>query len=159
MNAKVRLKKRFLFPLLLVPTLAVGALTVGYSMDWRTVDSGGITFASGGDYRLGATAGQPDPGILTGGNYRLTGGFWVSHSGGGCIRNPAWLCNGDVDGDGAVNPVDGGLVQANFCLASACTDEQLCQYDMDCDGQINPVDSGIVQSLFGTCDAPRDVCP
>ena len=29
---------------------------------------------------------------------------------------------------------------------------------MDCDGQINPVDSGIVQSLFGTCEAPRDVC-
>ena len=35
----------------------------------------------------------------------------------------------------------------------------LCNYDLDCDGQINPVDSGIVQSLFGTCTAPRDVCP
>ncbi len=32
-------------------------------------------------------------------------------------------------------------------------------YDIDCDGQINPVDSGIVQSLFGTCEAPREVCP
>ena len=35
----------------------------------------------------------------------------------------------------------------------------LCQYDVDGDGQINPVDSGIVQSLFGTCEAPRGVCP
>jgi len=38
-------------------------------------------------------------------------------------------------------------------------EKDLCQYDIDCDGQINPVDSGIVQSLFGTCDAPPDVCP
>jgi hypothetical protein len=74
----------------------------------------------------------------------------------GCVRAPAWVCDGDVDGDGQVNPVDSGLVQAAF----GSSDEQdLCNYDMDCDGQINPVDSGIVQSLFGTCDAPRDVCP
>ena len=45
---------------------------------------------------------------------------------------------------GQVNPVDSGLIQANF----GSTDEALlCQYDVDCDGQINPVDSGIVQSL------------
>ena len=30
---------------------------------------------------------------------------------------------------------------------------------MGCNGQIDQVGSGIVQSLFGTCDAPRDVCP
>jgi hypothetical protein len=75
--------------------------------------------------------------------------------GGGCIRNPEWQCDGDVDGDGQVNPVDSGLVQANF----GSNDEQaLCNYDMDCDGQINPVDSGIVQALFGSCNAPRDEC-
>jgi hypothetical protein len=75
--------------------------------------------------------------------------------GGGCTRNPVWVCDGDTDGDGQVNPVDSGLVQANF----GSTDEQdLCNYDVDCDGQINPVDSGIVQSLFGTCNAPRAEC-
>jgi hypothetical protein len=75
---------------------------------------------------------------------------------GGCVRNPEWVCDGDVDGDGQVNPVDSGLVQAAF----GSTDEQdVCNYDVDCDGQINPVDSGIVQSLFGTCEAPRNVCP
>jgi hypothetical protein len=76
-----------------------------------------------------------------------------------CTRDPAWQCDGDVDGDGQVNPVDAGLVQSAFCTAETCTPENLCQYDMDCDNQINPVDAGIVQSLFGTCDAPRDVCP
>ena len=73
-----------------------------------------------------------------------------------CIRDPEWLCDGDVDGDGQVNPVDAGLVQAAFGSDDA---QDLCSYDHDCDGQINPVDSGIVQSLFGTCDVPRKTCP
>ncbi|MCH9058838.1 MAG: hypothetical protein IIB55_09445, partial [Planctomycetes bacterium] len=73
-----------------------------------------------------------------------------------CLRDPEWICDGDVDGDGQVNPVDSGLVQAAFGSAD---ESDLCQYDVDCDGQINPVDSGIVQSLFRTCGAPRDSCP
>ena len=75
---------------------------------------------------------------------------------GGCLRDPDWQCDGDVDGDGQVNPVDSGLVQAAFGSAD---ESDLCQYDIDCDGQINPVGSGIVQSLFGTCQAPRAACP
>jgi hypothetical protein len=76
-----------------------------------------------------------------------------------CIREPEWRCDGDVDGDGQVNPVDSGLVQAAFCAGEDCAADALCQYDLDCDDQINPVDSGIVQSLFGTCDPPREACP
>jgi hypothetical protein len=75
---------------------------------------------------------------------------------GGCVRDPAWVCDGDVDGDGQVNPVDAGLVQAAF---GSVDPQDLCNYDTDCDGQINPVDAGIVQALFGTCDPPRSVCP
>jgi len=82
--------------------------------------------------------------------------FNLADCGGGCVRSPAWQCDGDVDGDGQVNPVDGGLVQAAF---GSLDDQDLCNYDFDCDGQINPVDGGIVQSLFGTCEAPREVCP
>jgi hypothetical protein len=78
---------------------------------------------------------------------------------GACVREPEWFCDGDVDGNRAVNPVDVGLVQAAFCAAGECSEDVLCQYDLDCNGAINPVDSGIVQSLFGLCDAPRDVCP
>jgi hypothetical protein len=77
----------------------------------------------------------------------------------GCARSPAWRCDGDVDGSGSVNPVDMGLVQAAFCAADDCSEDDLCQYDLDCNGAINPVDAGIVQSLFGACDPPRDVCP
>jgi hypothetical protein len=73
-----------------------------------------------------------------------------------CVRDPSWQCDGDVDGDGQVNPVDSGLIQSAF----GSSDEQdLCNYDLDCDGQINPVDAGIVQSLFGTCEPVRSTCP
>ena len=82
-----------------------------------------------------------------------------ARAGGGCARDPAWICDCDTDRDGQVNPVDSGLVQSAFCIGESCTDDALCNYDVDCDGQINPVDSGIVQSLFGTCELPRNVCP
>lgn len=47
----------------------------GYDLSWWTVDGGGGT-ASGASYTLVGTIGQPDAGILTGGNYTLGGGFW-----------------------------------------------------------------------------------
>ena len=52
----------------------------GYDLSWWTVDGGGGT-ASGGSYTLVGTIGQPDAGILTGGDYTLGGGFW----GGGAV--------------------------------------------------------------------------
>ncbi len=86
------------------------------------------------------------------------GAMWVLFLDGvgGCVRDPEWQCDGDVDGDGQVNPVDSGLVQAAF---GSTEEGDICQYDVDCDGQINPVDAGLVQALFGTCTAPREVCP
>jgi hypothetical protein len=60
--------------------------------------------------------------------------------------------------NGAVNPVDVGLVQGAFCSAGQCADDDLCQYDIDCNGAINPVDASLLQSLFGTCDPPRTSC-
>jgi len=84
------------------------------------------------------------------------GSYEFQAVGGCCVRFPQWICDGDVDGDGQVNPVDSGIVQAHFGSQEGLA---LCNYDVDCDGQINPVDSGIVQSLFGTCEEPRSVCP
>ena len=82
-------------------------------------------------------------------------GYVFVVEGSGCVRDPEWVCDGDVDGDGRVNPVDAGLVQVHF---GSGRDDALCNYDVDCDGHINPVDAGIVQSLFGTCEAPRGIC-
>ena len=158
-------KKQILSRTAIVITLtvvAVGALGAylggDFDLSWYTIDGGGGSNSTGGEFSLSGTIGQPDAGRMAGGEYALTGGFWPIPAAvpEGCVRDPDWICDGDVDGDGQVNPVDSGLVQASF----GSTDEQLlCQYDVDCDGQINPVDSGIVQSLFGTCDPPRDGCP
>ena len=107
------------------------------------------------------------PALYTGGFFTAAGGVTANHIAEwtrpgppcGCLRDPRWVCDGDVDGNGTVNPVDVGLVQAAFCAAEDCSDDDLCQYDIDCNGAINPVDAGIVQSLFGACEEPRDVCP
>lgn len=48
-----------------------------YEISWWTVDGGGGTFSSGGDYDLGGTIGQPDTGTAIGGGYALSGGFWA----------------------------------------------------------------------------------
>jgi len=48
----------------------------GYSLTWSTVDGGGAMPSTGGAYSLGGKAGQPHAGVLAGGGYTLSGGFW-----------------------------------------------------------------------------------
>lgn len=49
-----------------------------YHLDWWTVDGGGTALLESSDrtYTLSGTAGQPDAGTLSGGDYTLAGGFW-----------------------------------------------------------------------------------
>ena len=47
-----------------------------YEISWWTVDGGGVTLTTGDAYRLGGTVGQPDAGVMTGGDYSLGGGLW-----------------------------------------------------------------------------------
>jgi hypothetical protein len=51
--------------------------TARYELSWSSLDGGGATHSSGGRYELGGTIGQPDAGLLAGGRYGLTGGFWT----------------------------------------------------------------------------------
>jgi hypothetical protein len=64
---------------LLIREHAALAAVQEYDLSWWTVDGGGGQ-SSGGSYILRGTIAQPDAG-LSGGNYRLEGGFW----GGGLI--------------------------------------------------------------------------
>jgi hypothetical protein len=78
--------KQVTIPLILVTFLLLASAVLaqsgnGYDLSWWTVDGGGHTFSSGGNYELGGTIGQPDAGVLTGGDYTLGGGFW----GGGAV--------------------------------------------------------------------------
>jgi hypothetical protein len=60
--------------------LMAGAASVAvlaqYSIDWSTIDGGG-GYASGGNYAMRGTIGQPDAGNMDGGDFVIHGGFWV----------------------------------------------------------------------------------
>ena len=60
-----------LFTVRVVPAKAYDPIT------WYTFDGGGVTGVVAGTYKFGGTMGQPDPGTLTGGNFKLSGGFWI----------------------------------------------------------------------------------
>ena len=60
-------------------------------------------------------------------------------------------CPLDYDNDQQINPVDSGLVQAQFGCAVGTGDCDCDRADIDGDGQVNPVDSGLVQASFGVC--------
>lgn len=63
--------------LVLVPGLALAQSGGPYDLSWSTIDGGGHTFSTDGSYELGGTAGQADAGLMSGGNYELSGGFWL----------------------------------------------------------------------------------
>jgi hypothetical protein len=60
----------------------------GFDLNWFTIDGGGATYLTGGSFELGATAGQPDAGLMTGGSFSLGSGFWYgAQSGSPCYAN------------------------------------------------------------------------
>ncbi len=66
--------------LLIASALVVmkGSAAGGYDLSWWTVDSGGATFSTGGNYSLAGTIGQHDAAeAMGGGAYTVTGGFWA----------------------------------------------------------------------------------
>jgi uncharacterized membrane protein YbjE (DUF340 family) len=83
--------KRYILSVLLLLFLAVAVLAVAqagtaengvasllntFDLSWWTVDDGGATAVTGGDYSLGGTIGQADTAVMSGGGYALSGGFW-----------------------------------------------------------------------------------
>ncbi len=94
---------RVLFLGLSAIAIIAAAASADYEIPWRTIDSGGTLYCEGGPYALAGTIGQPDAGptsgVMAGGQYTLTGGFWVGSSD-GCA------CPGDMNGDGVKNGAD-----------------------------------------------------
>lgn len=69
------MKRFFLMALSAVALLGPARLCAQYSIGWSTVDGGGGT-STGGVFTVTGTIGQPDAGLLSGGDYTLQGGFW-----------------------------------------------------------------------------------
>lgn len=70
---------------LCVALCLAGARALPSSLAWTTIDGGGVQDSAGGDFRLSATAGQPDAGTSAGGGFTLQSGFW-----GGIADEPGW---------------------------------------------------------------------
>lgn len=102
-----------------------------------TVDGGGVVHSVGGDYELSATIGQPDTGVLFGGNYQLSGGFWFG------------LSLADCNDDGLVNAVDHEIFVACMMGPGAGIDADPCPcFDTNGDGDITLDDFAKVQIAY-----------
>ena len=113
-------------------------------MSWWTVDGGGATFSTGGDFSLGGTIGQHDAGAMTGGSFELVGGFWpVGGASGGPPCNPC-----DTNCDGSIDLTD---VEPFIALllegGKPCS---ACAGDTTGDGSVDLTDvEGFIERLLG----------
>jgi len=120
--------------------LLPAAASAQFDLPWYTLDGGGAMFTTGGVYTLSGTIGQPDAGpVMTGGTYRLSGGFWPGATGGGCL--------GDLDGDGAVGLGDLTILLSNFGTVGGVDPDD---GDLDNDDDVDLTDLTLMLSIFGT---------
>jgi len=64
--------------LLVLSSIPVYANTSDFELHWFSIDTGGTGSSSGGSYTLSGTIGQPDAGLMDGGDFTIQGGFWNS---------------------------------------------------------------------------------
>ncbi|MCA9279145.1 MAG: hypothetical protein H6815_14295 [Phycisphaeraceae bacterium] len=83
-------------------SLALAQSGGGFDLTWSTIDCGGAGSnnpSTGGNFSLMGTIGQHDVGVMSGGNFELSGGFWAGVGG----DQP---CYADCDGSGTLNIFD-----------------------------------------------------
>ena len=109
------------------------------SVTRSTIDGGGVMNSTGGGFELSGTIGQPDAGVLSGGDdLTLTGGFWFGQ--------PLFDCNAD----GGVNLLDFGDLLACVSGPNGGLVTPSCScFDLDADGDVDLKDAGDFQRLFG----------
>jgi hypothetical protein len=113
--------RQTLFAALLPAALTAFSQTASAQFDisWYTIDGGGGS-SSGGTFQLSGTIGQHDAGVMSGGNFTLTGGFWSGA--------PEVACYADCDtstGVGVLDIFDFLCFQNSFVGGNA--------YACDCD--------------------------
>lgn len=126
--------------------LAVAAMAAGpqqFTLEFVSIDGGGVTSTVGGDFVLSATIGQPDAGRSAGGDFELFSGVWAF----GFSSNGT--ATGDADGDGDVDLDD--LDMFIDCVTDPGRGPlpPECQFaDFDGDGDVDVVDFGGFQAGF-----------
>ena len=119
-----------------VTSTAAALGTRALDLEWFTVDGGGVMFSTGGGFDLSGTIGQPDAGVMNGGDFKLTGGFWFP-------QIPA-----DCNSDGGVNLYDYGDFKACMAGPDGGLEPSCACFDLDADGDVDLEDMGAFQRLF-----------
>ena len=108
-----------------------------FAISRSTIDGGGAMFSSGADLELSGTIAQPDAGIMSGRDFRLSGGFWFPLALDDC-NSDGWVDLVDYDDFGeCLSGPDGGLPLPN------CN----C-FDLDSDSDIDLSDVARFQAEF-----------
>jgi hypothetical protein len=118
---------------------SLGALTspaAEYELSRYTIDGGGVMFSTGGNFELSGTIGQPDAGVMSGGGFELTGGFWFS------------LASGDCNEDGGVNLVDYGNFEPCLSGPDGGVVAGCACFDFDQDNDADLLDAARFQRAF-----------
>lgn len=135
---------RLLFAGILGALMAASSATAqSFDLSWHTIDGGGATFSVGASLSLGGTIGQPDAGVMTGGQFTLVGGFWAGTSAAPCALT------GDLDGDGDVDISDLATLLGHFGMSGGANSGD---GDLDGDFDVDISDLSSLLSNFGlTC--------
>ena len=108
-----------------------------YEITRSTIDGGGVMRSTGGDFELSSTIGQPDAGIMSGGEFELVGGFW--------FELPPTDCNDD----GLVSLLDHETFTACLLGPDGGIDASPCPcFDVDGDGHVTLNDYAQLQARF-----------
>lgn len=108
-----------------------------FELSRSTMDGGGYMSSSGGEFELAGTIGQPDAGVLKGGDFTLAGGFWFE------------IPLGDCEDDGDVDLLD--FDQFRGCATgpdrAPPTGNCVC-FDVDRSDTVDLADFYIIQSTY-----------
>jgi hypothetical protein len=100
------------------------------------VSGGGGMRITGGGFSLSGTIGQPEAGGMSGGDFRLTGGFW--------FETPP----GDCNGNGAVELLDFELFTACWMGPDASPDPECACFNVLADEAVDLADFAELQNNF-----------
>ena len=108
-----------------------------YDLARNTVDGGGVVQSTGGGFVLSATIGQTDAGVMTGGEFQLSGGFWFG------------LPPTDCNDDGLVGLLDHETITSCLLGPDGGIGADPCPcFDVDHDGDITLSDYAQLQAGF-----------
>ena len=108
-----------------------------YEITRPTIDGGGVMRSTGGGFEMSSTIGQPDAGVMYGGDFELAGGFWFE------------LQPTDCNDDGIVSLLDHETFTACLSGPDGGIGTSPCPcFDVDHDGHVTLGDYAQLQAGF-----------